>query len=183
MILARCLRGFGRLSALAALVLLCGCQYRWGGVGHPQIQSLAVGAFANESRESAAVASLRGSLAEMISTEPELRLAQPDQADAIVEGRVLRVDQRAHARAKTRDERDAEDDGDAYQTVLYRVEVTVEYSVRVPGYEKPLIAARRVTGVSDMGNWPDQQVFRASALSRALGDAATQIVAEVTESW
>ncbi len=180
MSLARCVRTVG---LLVVLVGLCGCQYRWGGVGHPQIQSLAVGAFANESREAAAVASLRGSLAEMISTEPELRLAQPDQADAIIEGRIVSIDQRAHARAKTRDERDAEDDGDAYQTVLYRVEVTVEYSVRIPGYEKPLIAARRVTGRSDMGNWPDQQVFRASALNRALGDAATQVIAEITESW
>lgn len=183
MTMATSRRAVGLVVAAGVLLGLCGCQYRWGSVAHPQIRSLAVGTFSNDTRESSAAAALRGSLAEAISTEPGISLAQPDVADAIVEGRVVKLNQRQLARAKVRDERDSKDDSDAYQTVLYRLDVTVEYQVRIPGHTKPFIEVRQVVGQADMGNWPDPQVFRANALGRALGDAATQIVAGITESW
>jgi len=173
----------GLVVAAGALLVLSGCQYRWGAVGHPQIRSLAVGTFANDTREASAVGALRGGLAEAVSTEPGLRLAQPDAADAIIEGRVVKVSQRQHARAKVRDEHDSDSDSDSYQTVLYRMEVTVEYQVRIPGYEKPFLEKRQVVGQADMGNWPDQEVYRANTLTRALTDAAGQIVATITEAW
>ncbi len=171
------------LAAAGCLLGSAGCQYRWGPVTHPQIRSLAVGTFANETAESAATAALRGRLAEKISTEPGLRLAQPDTADAIVEGRIVKVTQKQLARAELRREPDREDDSDAYQTVLYRMDVTVEFQVRIPGYERPFVRRGEVVGQADMGRWPDQQVYRANALNLALADAASQIVAAVTEAW
>jgi len=171
------------LAAAGVLLIGAGCQYTWGPVTHPQIRSLAVGTFANDTRESSATAALRGRIAEKVSTEPGLQLAEPDQADAIVEGRILKITQKQLARAKVRKERDREDDSDAYQTVLYRMDVTVEYQVRIPGYDKPFVQRREVVGQADMGRWPDQQVYRANALGLALADAAGQIVASVTEAW
>ena len=173
------------LTGLAAAVVLttAGCQYHWGPVAHPQIRSLAVGTFANASRESTATATLRGRLAEAVSKEPGLTLAEPSAADAILEGRVLKVSRRQLARAKVREEGDSVDESDVYQTVLYRLEVEVEYSVRLPGKTKPFIETRQVIGQTQLGNWPDQQIVQANALRAALGDAANQIVAAVTESW
>ena len=173
-----------RWAATAGILLaVSGCQYQWGPVAHPQIRSLAVGTWANETRESSATATLRGKLAEALSKEPGLTLAQPAAADAVVEGRIVAISQRQLARAKLRNDADVRDDADAYQTSLYRLDVTVEYEVRVPGYGKPLIEKRQVTGQADMGNWPDQQIARTSALALALADAATQIVAAITEAW
>ena len=173
-----------RLAVTAgALVAVSGCQYQWGPVAHPQIHSLAVGTFANDTRESGATAAIRGKLAEALSKEPGITLAQPDTADAVVEGRVVTVSQHQLARAKITDESAVRNQADAYQTSLYRVQVTVEYEVRIPGFAKPFIEKRLVTGQADMGTWPDQQVPRASALNLALADAATQIVAAVTEAW
>jgi hypothetical protein len=177
---SRCIVG---LAVVGLLVAVTGCQYKWGPVTHPQIRSLAVGTFTNDTRESTASATLRGRIAEAVSTEPGLTLAQPDVADAIIEGRVIKVTQRQVARAKTRQDRDTEHDSDAYQTVLYRMSVSVEYHVRVPGRTAPFIETRQVTGEADMGQWPDQQVYRANALGLALADAAAQIVASVTEAW
>jgi hypothetical protein len=171
------------LAAAGLLLVAAGCQYQWGPVTHPQIRSLAVGTFANDTRESSATAALRGRLAEMVSTEPGLKLAQPDTADAIVEGRIVKITQKQLARAEVRRERDREDDSDAYQTVLYRMDVTVEYQVRIPGYDRPFVQRREVVGQADLGRWPDQQVYRANALGLALGDAASQIVASVSEAW
>jgi hypothetical protein len=151
-------------------------------VAHPQIRSLAVGTFANDTRESSAAASLRGRIAEALSKEPGIKLAQPEVADAVIEGRVVTVSQRPLVRGK-RDEADVNHKADAYQTALYRLVVTVEYEVRIPGYAKPFIEKRQITGQADMGNWPDQQVMRANALGLALADAATQIVTAVTEAW
>jgi len=173
----------GLVVTAGALVAVSGCQYQWGPVAHPQIHSLAVGTFANDTRESTATAGLRGKIAEALSKEPGIALAQPDTADAIVQGRVMTVSQHQLARAKLRNDADVRDDADAYQTSLYRLEVVVEYEVRIPGYAKPFIEKRLVTGQADMGNWPDQQIMRASALTLALADAATQIVAAVTEAW
>jgi hypothetical protein len=171
--------------AIAAGVLLAaaGCQYQWGPVAHPQIRSLGVGLLGNDTRESSASATLRGKIAEAVSKEPGMTLAQPDQADAVVEGRVVTISQHQLARAKLRSDADVRDKADVYQTSLYRLEVTVEYEVRIPGYAKPFIERRQVIGQADMGNWPDPQIPRASALSLALADAATQIVATVTEAW
>lgn len=165
------------------LLAVSGCQYQWGPVAHPQIRSLAVGTFANDTRESGATVSFCGKLAEVLSKEPGVQLAQPETADAIIEGRIVTVSQRQLARAKVRNEADVRDAADAYQTSLFRMEVTVEYEVRIPGYAKPFIEKRQVTGQADLGNWPDQQVPRGSALNLALADAATQIVAAVTEAW
>ncbi|MBN2449746.1 MAG: hypothetical protein JXR77_05115 [Lentisphaeria bacterium] len=175
---------FPAVVLLAALALGGGgCAYRWGSVMHPQIRSLAVGSFDNETRDAAATALLRDSLSEAISTQAGLMLAQPAAADAIVEGRILNLRQEPLARAKVRDERTARDDSDEYQTVLYRLQASVEFRVRIPGREQPFIETRRVTGQADLGNWPDQNVFQADALDRALDDAARQIVAIVTEAW
>lgn len=176
-------RRIGLAAVTGVLVGAAGCQYRWGTVAHPQIRSLAVGTFANETRESSATATFRGKLAEALSKEPGFGLAQPEVADAVIQGRVVTVSQRQLARAKLRDEDDVKHEADAYQTVLYRMEVTVEYEVLIPGSAKPFIEKRQVTGEADLGNWPDHQVMRANALGLALADAATQIVAAVTEAW
>jgi hypothetical protein len=173
----------GLAVAAGVLLALSGCQYQWGAVAHPQIRSLAVGTFANNTREASATASLRGKLAEAVSKEPGISLAQPDAADAIIEGKILTVAQHQLARAKLRDDADLSHKSEAYQTSLYRMEVTVEYEVRIPGYAKPFVEKRQVVGQADMGNWPDQQIQRSSALGLALADAASQIVATVTEAW
>jgi hypothetical protein len=173
----------GRAAAAGILLAVSGCQYQWGALAHPQIRSLAVGTFANDTRESGATASLRGKLAEVLSKEPGITLAQPEVADAVIQGKIVAVAQHPLARAKLRDEADVKHDADAYQTVLYRMQVTVEYEVRIPGYAKPFMEKSQVIGQADMGNWPDQQIQRSSTLGLALADAATQIVAAVTEAW
>jgi hypothetical protein len=171
-------------AAVAGFLLAAvGCQYQWGPVTHPQIRSLAVGTFANATRDSSATVILRGRIAEKISTEPGLSLAPIETADAIVEGRIVKVSQRQIARAELRQPPDRENDSDAYQTAIYRLDVTVQYLVRIPGYDRPFVERREVLGQADMGRWPDQQVYRANALALALADAATQIVASVTEAW
>jgi len=173
----------GTATVAGILLLASGCQYRWGAVAHPQIHSLAVGLFANDTQESSATATLRGKLAERVSREPGLELAEPDVADAIIQGRIVTITSRRLARAKMRREEDVKNDSDVYQTALYRLDAVIEYEVRIPGYAKAFIGKRYVTGQTDMGNWPDQQIVRANAIGQALADAATQIMAAVTEAW
>lgn len=176
-------RSFAVLAALLLLGVASGCRYAWGPVQHPQIRSLGVGSFANTTKEADANAMLRSALAEAISTEPGIALLQPEEADAIVEGRLVRISQDRLVRARTRDERVVRDDSDAYRTVLYRLEVTVEYAVRAAGTTTPILRSEQVVGQADLGNWPDQQIVQQDALRRALEDAARKIVAAVTEAW
>ena len=172
------------LILAGGFVGLSGCRhYQWGTLMHPQVGSLAVGTFANKTMDASCAALLRGRLAEAVSREPGVVLLPPDQADAIIEGTIVSVRQRRLARAEVRHERERENDSDAYQSVLYRLEITLEYRVRIADSEKMLIEKRKVVGTTDLGRWPDQQVMRSDALGRALGDAAERMVASITEAW
>jgi outer membrane lipopolysaccharide assembly protein LptE/RlpB len=173
-----------RLALLTALVgLLSGCQYQWGSLMHPQIQSMAVGRIQNATREPQLEGILRAKLAERIMTDGSLRLTPVDEADAILEANVRSVEFSALAATKQRDEAARQEDKDEYQTSLYRATVTIEVTVIVPGKTTPLVETRTVTGVGDFNPLPDLQVARKAAYDLALRDAAAKAIAEVTEAW
>ncbi len=173
-----------RLALLVALVgLLSGCQYRWGSLMHPQIQTLAVGRVENATREPQLEGIFRAKLAERIMSDGSLRLAPIDEADAILDAKVRSIDFSALAATKQRDKSARQEDKDEYQSSLYRATVTVEVTVVVPGKTTPLVETRTVTGVGDFNPLPDLQVARRAAYDLALRDAAAKAVAEVTEAW
>jgi len=173
-----------RLALLVALAgLLSGCQYRWGSLMHPQVQTIAVGRVENATREPQLGGAFRAKLAERIMTDGSLRLVPIDEADAILDANVRSIEFTALAATKQRDKAARQQDKDEYQTSLYRATVTVEVTVIVPGKTTPLVPTRTVTGVGDFNPLPDLQVARQGAYDLALRDAAAKAIAEITEAW
>ena len=85
------------------------------------------------------------------------------------------LDQNRAARSRLRGKKDRDDSGDAYQTVLYRVTITVDWEAK---------AANRkgtVTGVADMPLMPDREIAFATALQNAARDAAKKLTIALTE--
>lgn len=167
------------LAALCGL-MLTSCQYHWGSARPEGLYGLEVGAVANHTQEGSLAAAFRKSAQEQISTDPGLN------------GRfvthLLHVDlenlyQKNIARAELRDRDSRDDDRSAYQTVLYRLELRVRYTVsgRNDASGKPVLAGT-VIGRADIPRMHDLKVPFEAACRQAADDAARQIVAAVTES-
>jgi hypothetical protein len=163
--------------------IFTGCHYQVGSIMHPQVHSIAVGTIANDTAEPELTALLRGQLAETFMRDGSMTVTDTKRADAVVESEIVKCRTRKLARAKVRDDRERDEDKDAWQTVIYRAEVVVKYRVRVPGYKTPLLAEAEVIGKADFSRFPDVTIPRRAAFRQAVHDAAVQIAAGVTEGW
>jgi len=165
------------------LLLLSGCQYQWGSVMHPQVGTIGIGTFRNATKEPGLDGVLREKLAEHVMRDISVQLADTGEADAILEGEVVELRYKQLASIRTRDEESRTDDKDEYQSSIYRVEVEIAYTLRVPGYRNPLIEKQQLQGTADFSHLPDMGIARREAFRVALDDAARRIVSAVTEAW
>ena len=175
----RLLRVFG----VCVPMVLGGCQYRWGGVMHPQISSIAVGGFENTTRHPGLSAILRSKLSENLMRDGSVSLAELSDADSVVTGRISSVDLTPVASVRGASTLVRDSNQDQYQSAIYRVNVTVSYELRVPGYKTPLVSTQTVQGTADFSRLPDMRISREEALQTALNDAAVRMVSSITEAW
>ncbi len=175
------------LAAAGALALLPGCAgYRQGSLMHPQIHSVAVGEFKNDTEEAALTAQLRQKLADALMTDGSMTLKTEEKADAVIRGRIVRYEMSGLAARRASDadkNTNSASYRDTYQTTIYRTEVVVQYEMIIPGMRTPVLVQREVRGRAEYPPLSDLDVARAEALRRAIQDAARQIAAESTEAW
>ena len=179
-------KSYAVLSPVLLAVLLCvsGCRsYRVGSLMHPEVKSVAVGRIENDTDTPQIGPRLRQQLAEELMRDGSLTVTAQDGADAVLHGRIgsVRYSRVAAARKRADDARDT--DRDAYQTTIFRVEVTGEFETVLPGREAPLTTSRTVTGRAEFPELPDVRQSRQAALERALNDMAEQAVVDLTEAW
>ena len=182
--LPRVFRLFAAMLVLLATGLNWGCQsYQRGTLGHPQIQTMAVGDFRNETDEAALSTHLRQKLADAIMTDGSVRLKDKADAQVILQGRIKQYFLTARSGMQVSTTLDNDKNRDAYQTSIYQASVTVEFEVVIPGRKRPVIALMEATGNAQFDRLPDMTVSRDEALRRATQDAAQQMVAAVVEAW
>ena len=164
------------LILICAALMLSGCGYRIGSMMHPQINSVAVAPVTNETLSYNAASILRSKLAEVFTTDGSLKLKSISTADCIVYARVLKVnfaDISGHI--GTTD--------DDFLPDEWKVVVTVEYSVIIPGRAKPLIGPRTITADAEFVGEADLENARNNGVRQALFMAAQTIVSNITEAW
>ena len=166
----------GILTVLMFPVLLSGCGYRVGSLTHPQIKTVAIAEVKNESYEVLASAILRDVLAERFQFDNSLKLTSQAKADCIVHARILSV---SNSSIKWRSVSKVED----YRANEYRLNVTVEYIVLMPGKAKPLVDRRIATGSCIYLFTHDPAIGRVSALKQCLLRVSNSIVSATTEAW
>ena len=78
------------------------------------------------------------------------------------------------ARAEIRDKLSRDDDSDAYQTVLYRITIKVQYSLKLQEGKPPVSGV--VSGIGDLPKMHDRNIPLQHALRLAANDAAKKII-------
>lgn len=84
------------------------------------------------------------------------------------------------ARAEIRDKLSRDDDSDAYQTVLYRITIRVQYSLKLQDGKPPVSGT--VSGIGDLPKMHDRNVPLQHALRLAANDAAKKIIDAISDA-
>lgn len=164
------------LILICIAVMLSGCGYRIGTMMHPQLNSVAVAPVTNETLSYNAAAILRNKLTEVFTTDGSLKLKTVSKADCIVYSRILKVnfvDISGHI----------SNTDDDFLPDEWKVVVTVEYSVIIPGRAKALIGPRTITANAEFVGEADMENARNNGVRQALFMAAKTIVSNITEAW
>ena len=162
--------------ALAAfLMLLCGCGYRIGSLMHPQINSIAVAPVVNETVVYNLAPQVRSLLCETFQQDGSLQLRRESNADCIIYARITKVTFSESTWSSTYDDQN-------YVPTEWKVGVTIEYTVVVPGELKPL-AKGKATGEASFMAGADMEAGRANGTRLAAFDASKKVVHSVTEGW
>ena len=153
--------------------------YRFGTTLPEGCRAIEVMPVENLTGEAALEGLLRNSLAERLMQTPGVALAKPNRGDAQLETKVAELEQSRVSRAKLRAEHDRDHTDAAYQTVVFRLEIQVEYRLVAP--DGQALREGKVNSQADFPTLSDLEIARKEALRELMRSAAAQIVAEVTE--
>jgi hypothetical protein len=81
-----------RILPVFILTLLCGCTYSFRGQTAGAVKSIAIPTFENESTEFGLAERVTDDLVQAFQQDGALRVTAPEQADAILHGRITRVE-------------------------------------------------------------------------------------------
>ncbi len=163
--------------AIALVFLMCAC-YHVGTVG--SAKSVYVADIENRTAEATLAATLRGCLAEQLGSGVGTTSSYRDCGYRL-HAKITKITNRSMARAEIREKKSRNDDSDAYQTVLYGLEITVQYELEPQAKkQKPLNGT--IVGRASLPRMHDRNVALQNALKQASLDASRQIAAIVRDA-
>lgn len=167
------------LALIGCVMALSSC-YHWGAPGAKPGTTIAVASVANDTTEGALAATMRQKLQEHFANQPGVSCDnQTAKSDYVLKVRLLSISNSGIARSEIRDKRAREDDANAYQTVLYRIELKTAYELFLStDLEKPVLS-REVIGSADLPRMHDRDIPLQAACRQAADDAARKIVADI----
>ncbi|MEA4862774.1 MAG: LPS assembly lipoprotein LptE [Victivallaceae bacterium] len=164
-----------KLILLLPLILAASC-YHCGSLMHPQVQSIAIAPVVNETAAYNLASEMRMALSEQFMTDGSLTVRDLNTADCILNARVIEV-----TYIEISD--DSYDSDVIYRPTEWRVTVTMEFKVIIPGNREPLVSTRTVTGDSMFQVQADLATNQHQATLRACANAAKAAVVATTEAW
>ena len=174
------MRKFVLLSCLLGLSLLGGGCYRVGNIGHPQIKTIAVAPVVNETLAYNMAARVRGLLCERFTTDGTLKLVSESKADCILYAKVTQV---AFSEVSWASQTTRTDGKNLFTPNQWKVTLTIQYSVIIPGRGEPLISSRTATGSAEFETGADMEIGRDYGIRQAAYQASKNVVAGITEGW
>ena len=161
-----------KAANIAFTVLLCAFLSSCYHLGVPGgSKRVTVGDITNRTAEPSLGGLLSQGLAEEFGTRPGLHAK--DAAEYEVDARIVGIGNASQARAEVRVKKARDKDGDAYQTVLHKLTIKVEYSVRDSSGK--VVLKGKVAGQASVPLMHDREVALLSARKLAVKDAARQI--------
>ena len=168
--------------ALCLLALVCvvsgvSCgYYHMGSMMHPQIKTIAISTIRNDTREPLLTELARTQIAARFQSDNSLKLVSKEEADCILYVRLVNVTSSMLRYNPGYVE-------DEYRPAEFRVNLSAEMEVLIPGRSEPLIKKRSVSGGANYQYNVDPQVGRYYGLRQACYDLGGQIVEYTTEAW
>ncbi len=175
---------------MSVIVLLCiaaslfpSCRgYHIGDIKHPQIDSVAIAPVKNTTSRARLSIDLQAGLRVAIQGDGTYTLKNSKVADCVVHARIIRgLTQGVGTSYRSQNKEDS--DTSNFGTTMYKYLIDVEYTVLIPGRNRPLIQTTVVTGESRFTALADIEQARALAAKRAANDAAKKIISNITEAW
>ena len=171
-------------KSLAVCFLALGCvlsgvscgYYHMGSMMHPQIKTIAIAAIRNDTREPLLTELARTQIAAQFQSDNSLKLVSKEEADCILYVRLVSVS------TSMRRYKPSYVDDD-YRPSEFRVSLTAEMEVLVPGRSEPLIRKRTVSAAACYQYNVDPQVGKYYGLRQACYELGGDIVEYTTEAW
>lgn len=114
-------------------------------------------------------------MSEQLSTAP----SRKNKKTIALDMEIVSLENSSWARAEVRDKKSRDSKDDAYQTVLYRIQIRVNYKV----FEgEKILLTGSVIGLGDVPKMHDRNVPLQNALKLATNDAARQILAALADN-
>ena len=164
------------ISFAILVVIFSGCGYHTGSIAHPQLKTIGISTIQNNTYEPDLSAYMRQALSENFQVDNSLKVKQEKEADCILYGRITEVTIDGTDKATTNNEQ-------IYRTAEFKIDVTFEFVVIIPGRAEPVVSTRQVVGSSYYQVTADQFISRKSGLAQACRDAAKQAVNYTVEAW
>lgn len=164
------------LAGTSLVLMLNGCGYRFGHFMHPQVKSIAIAPVKNETLAYNVPAILRNRLVEAFMRDGALKVTSLREADCILYARVTKLAYRETTPASF-------DNEITYRPIEWRIWMTVEFTVIIPGNKKPLIKKQKILADALFQVQADYFVNRHRGIEQCSWHLARKLTQQVTEAW
>lgn len=159
----------------------CAYHYR-NNLSSFETDSISIYDIQNLTSEASLTALLKNALGERISQSPGLKLAKvnDENSDRLVLT-LKKLDNRTVARARLREKKSRDYEGDAYQSVLYRINASLSYELYQPSNKSKAFRKGTVKGQADLPRIHDREVALKTALKQLAIDLSENLLNELSE--
>ena len=170
------LRFLTLFAGIVLLTTLSGCGYRFGHFMHPQVKSIAIAPVKNETLAYNVPATLRNNLAEAFMRDGALKVTSLREADCILYARVTKITYRETTPASF-------DDQITFRPMEWRIWMTVEFTVVIPGNKEPLVKKQKLMADALFQVQADYYVNRQRGIEQCSWHLSRKLAQQVTEAW
>lgn len=171
------------LLGISLALLVVSCQYHAGSPLAHSYKSISISDVSNISREASLTYLVKNAVTDQLLQEPGLAVASEDESELGLEICVLNTETVSSGRARNQDKRLIDKHQSTYITVMYRMTVTLEYTlVDMRNDNKPLMKGT-VQGEGFMPLMPDLASARPAAMRAAAANAAEKLVSAISTDW
>ena len=164
------------LLTFSIMLLSTGCGYNVGKISNPQIKTIAIAPIKNECYLPNMSEYMRNALSEAFGVDGSYSVKNIYTADCILYGRITDT-------KVTAVDIGSSTSGTTFVTNEYKMAITFEFTVVIPGQADALVPTAVVQGDAQYSVPVDQFVAQMNGIKQASWDAARKVVWKCTETW
>lgn len=167
------------LFLTAALSFASSCGYYHMGSMMPDVgvESIAIAEIKNDTKEPLLSALARTQIAACFQTDNTLKIASREKADCVLYCRIVSIDTSSIRYDQN------EYNTDSYRPSEFRITITAEFQVVIPGRSAPLIPLRKIQATANYEYNADPQVGRYYGMRQVCYELGRRMVQYTTEAW